>query len=199
LSVPDARRWFSLFLAGFISWVSIGCTSARRGTEAVGSCVLPTSGKEQIRYSCDDLYTRGALEDMCGGQQQETAQSISAVTDFSAVVRHDVKMARHVHPAVALNAVTLVVGYFVFFFRVETDVISSVAVKWRDGEEESFTVTRHGRYFHPGYLPKPPDPAIRRILFYEDVRASELRLAGVEIARQLLQRYAAQRGNGEPK
>lgn len=183
------RYWIGHFLAGFMLSFTVGCTSTGHDTEVDAPIVIQDSTKEQIRYSCDDLYTRGALEEFFCQVPVPTDQVM--IDDFHAEVQHTITMVRHVHPAVALNVITLIGGYFAFFFQVEADVVSTVTVKWRDGNQDSFTVTRHGHYFHPGYLPPPPDPTIRRILYYEDVRASELRLAGHETARQLLQRYAA--------
>jgi hypothetical protein len=178
-------------MAGLIIGMAMGCTSVQRGAEVDRFDLLSASDKEQIHYACDDLSTREALDEICGGQA--TSHVSSVVTDFHAEVWHTVTMRRRVHPAVALNAATLVVGYFVFFFRVESDVVSNVTVKWRDGEQENFIFTRHEHYFHPGYLPSPSDPAKRRILYYEDVQASELRLAGREVAIQLLHRYATRK------
>lgn len=186
------------YLTGFLFVVVVsslpgGCASSHPPvTENVCSVQVSALNLKQLQYACDDLDTRGALEEMSGQPPSPTGPG---VTDFRAEVRHDVRMARRVHPAVALNALTLIGGYFVFFFRVEADVVSKVTVTWRDGSEESFTLKRHGHYFHPGYLPPPPpDPAVRRILFYEDVQSNELRQAGREAAKQLLQRCAARNG-----
>lgn len=191
---PAARLPAGFFLAWPILGFLVGCASPHPPrAEENSSFSLSAPSLRQLQYACGDLDTRGALEELSG---RPPAPGGLITPDFRADVQHNVRMVRRVHPAVALNAITLLGGYFVFFFRVEADVVSKVSVSWRDGSAECFTVTRHGRYFHPGYLPPPPDPAVRRILFYEDVRSLELGLAGREIAGQLLSRYAARSGSG---